>query len=241
MHLLLASLLLAQLAHFTAATDISLSSFTPRIDNLPSACRAVYTTPIDGCAASDFAAGATCSAQCLAGLVRIGVSVKTGCRDVDVGETSIIGVFQNGLGVAALCPNNKQSTTSATSAASQTNTAKTETTKSTLQTSTSTSTTAQATTTASPPSSAAQSSKASSSSGSIAIDTTVTQATSTTFQFNDPTAAPTSTGTSSGNSQLSNSGSGGGSPFDVVATGAAAQVKTTLSGLLAVAVLVACL
>ncbi|KAJ4398106.1 hypothetical protein N0V91_010454 [Didymella pomorum] len=80
MHLLLVSLLLA-VARLTAATDISLSSFTPRIDNLPSACRAVYTTPIDGCAATDFAAGATCSVQCLAGLVRIGVSVKTGFDD----------------------------------------------------------------------------------------------------------------------------------------------------------------
>jgi hypothetical protein len=190
MHLLLTSLLLAQLAQFTAATDISLSSFTPRIDNLPSACRAVYTTPIDGCAASDFAAAATCSVQCLGGLVRIGVSVKTGCRDVDVGETSIIGVFQNGLGVAALCPNNKQSTS--TSEASSTTTAKSETAKSTLQTSTSTRSSEQATTTASPPPSSAQSSTAPSSSG-IAIDTTATQAPSTTFQFNDPTAAPIQT------------------------------------------------
>ncbi|KAF3047186.1 hypothetical protein E8E12_011584 [Didymella heteroderae] len=61
MHLLPASLIL--LAQLAAAADISLSSFTPRIDNLPSACRAVYTTPIDGCAASDFAAAATCSLE----------------------------------------------------------------------------------------------------------------------------------------------------------------------------------
>ena len=240
MHLLLASLLLALLAHLTSATGISLSSFTPRIDNLPSACRAVYTTSIDGCAATDFASGAACSVQCLAGLVRIGVSVKSGCGDVDVGETSIIGVFQNGLGVAALCPNNQLSTTTAgsqTSVASQTARSTTAA-STTLQTSTSTS--AQVTTTASPPPSSAQASSTSSS-GGIAIDTTATQAASTTFHFNDPTAAPTSTGTSSGNSQLSNSDSGGGSPFDVVAIGAAGITQATMASVFAALLFAACL
>jgi hypothetical protein len=41
----------------------------------------------------------------------------------------------------------------------------------------------------------------------------------------DPSSAP------NGNSQLSNSDSGGGSPFDVVATGAAPQLLITKAGL----------
>jgi hypothetical protein len=240
MHLLTAPLILL-LAQLTAATDISLSSFTPRIDNLPSACRAVYTTAIDGCVASDFAGGATCSVQCLAGLVRIGVSVKTGCRDVDVGETSIIGVFQNGLGVAALCPNNKQSPSTSPSASTTKTTASSArpTSRSTLESSKQTSTLA--TTTAAPPSSSAQ---PSSESSGLAIDTTATQAASTSFKFNDPTAAPSSTAKPSGHSQLSNLDSGGGSPFDVVATGAGGSLHSTrfsLVGVLAAIAVAACL
>ncbi|KAF1927799.1 uncharacterized protein M421DRAFT_15796, partial [Didymella exigua CBS 183.55] len=103
MHSLLSAPLLVLLASLAAATsDISLSQFTPRINNLPTECKAVYTSTIDGCTASDFSSSATCSAQCVAGLTRIAASVKSGCRNVDVGETSIIGVFQNDIGVAAL-------------------------------------------------------------------------------------------------------------------------------------------
>ncbi|KAH6625240.1 hypothetical protein C7974DRAFT_196713 [Boeremia exigua] len=206
--------------------EISLSNFTPRIDNLPTQCKTVYNTKIDACVSSDFTLGATCSSGCLAGLAKIATAVKTGCVGVDVGETSIIGVFQNNLGVAALCPNNKQSSSSTSSSSPATTSA-------TLQTSTRTS--APATTTAAPSTSTVRPSSASSS--GLNLDTTATLATSTTI------AAPTSSATigTGVNSQLSNSDSGGGSPFDVVATGAAPQLhltKTALSTLLASILLV---
>lgn len=221
-------------ASLAAATgDISLSNFTPRIDNLPTQCKTVYNTKIDACVSSDFALGATCSSACLAGLAKIGAAVKTGCAGVDVGETSIIGVFQNDLGIAALCPNNRQTTTSSSSSSSSSAISRT-----TLQTSTRTST--PATTTAAPPTSSSQPPSASSS--GIAIDTPTGTAASS-IAFADPTSAvPTESSASNGNSQLSNSDSGGGSPFDVVATGAAPQAHNTqiiLSSVLAAVALVA--
>ncbi|KAL1601262.1 hypothetical protein SLS59_005416 [Nothophoma quercina] len=207
--------------------EISLSNFTPRIDNLPAKCKTVYDTKIDACVSSDFALGATCSSACVAGLTKIGAAVKTGCASVDVGETSIIGVFQNDLGIAALCPNNQQSTTSSSSSSTA---------QTTLQTSTRTS--APVTTTAAPPTSTTQPSRASSS--GLNLDTTATGATST--AIGNPTGAaptlvtdPSSAPSSGGTSQLSNSDSGGGSPFDVVATGAAPQLRITTAALSAVA------
>lgn len=197
--------------------EISLSNFTPRIDNLPAQCKTVYNTKIDACVSSDFSVGATCSSGCLAGLGKIGAAVKTACTGVDVGETSIIGVFQNNLGIAALCPNNKQ----ASSSSSPSSTART-----TLQTSTSTSA-APATTTAAPPTSTAQVSSALSS--GLNLDTTATLAIPTSAAptlDTEPSSAPTRT---PGNSQLSNSDSGGGSPFDVVAIGASPQLHLSKS------------
>ncbi|KAF9692742.1 hypothetical protein EKO04_009075 [Ascochyta lentis] len=194
--------------------EISLSNFTPRIDNLPTQCKTVYNTKIDACVSSDFTAGATCSSGCLAGLAKIGAAVKAGCAGVDVGETSIIGVFQNNIGINALCPNNQQ----ATASSSPSSTART-----TLQTSTRTSApaTSTAVTSTSQPSST--------SSSGLNLDPNATFATSAATAA--PTAALPTSSTPNGNSQLSNSDSGGGSPFDVVATGAAPQLRATIAAL----------
>ena len=223
-------------AGLAAATggQIALSSFTPRIEDLPSKCKTVYNTPINGCVSSDFGAGATCSSGCLAGLAKIGSAVKIGCADVDVGETSMIGVFQNDIGVASLCPNNELPSSSSSSSSSPTS-------RTTLQTSTRTS--APATTSASSTSTSISSSVSPSSSG-LNIDTTATSTPPGGEIGATPTPAPTpskspNTGASS---QLSNSDSGGGSPFDVVATGAAPHshtTMTTLSTLLAAVFIVA--
>ncbi|OCK98252.1 uncharacterized protein K441DRAFT_544718, partial [Cenococcum geophilum 1.58] len=94
----------------TAATAISLSNFTPRINDLPSACNTVYTQAIPGCQVSDFTANAQCSKACINGLVQISAEVNSQCANADVPETSIIGVFLLGQGIPALC-NNTQVTT----------------------------------------------------------------------------------------------------------------------------------
>lgn len=88
----------------SAASAISLSNFTPRIENLPSQCQSAYTTQIEGCVAGDFAVNARCSANCVSGLVKISQLVGRQCANVDVPETSIIGVFLLGQGIPALCP-----------------------------------------------------------------------------------------------------------------------------------------
>lgn len=211
----------------TAATgsEISLSNFTPRIDNLPTRCKVVYNTKVEACVSSDFKVGATCSTGCLAGLAKIGAAVKTECDGVDTGETSIIGVFQNDFGINALCPNNQQVTTSLSSSS---------TVRTTLQTSTKTS--APVTTTAVTSTGTAQASSTSSS----GLDTDPNASTAT---FATPTAEPTGavpttvtdpSSAPNGNSQLSNTDSGGGSPFDVVATGVAPQLRSANAVLAAV-------
>ncbi|KAH8722548.1 hypothetical protein GQ44DRAFT_570392, partial [Phaeosphaeriaceae sp. PMI808] len=86
----------------TTASAVQLASFTPRVEITQPNCQAAYTTNISGCTPNDFSPSAICSSACVQGLVKIGEVVKRVCRDVDVGETSIIGVFQNDLGLAAL-------------------------------------------------------------------------------------------------------------------------------------------
>ncbi|KAL6708593.1 hypothetical protein ACN47E_002574 [Coniothyrium glycines] len=221
---------LAALASTTSA--VSLASFIPRIDSLPSQCASVYNSQIDGCKAEDFGGGAQCSKACVQGLNKITEAVRTSCADVDVGETSIIGVFQNGLGLASLCPNTPVTTVtpgpSTTRTTTQAQTSTQVAASSTLQTTTET------TSSASSQTQNAQSS--STTSGGINIDSSAPVINTASRPAANPTQAP--------NSQLSNADSGGGSPFDVVAIGSAAQVysgEASLGALLMTAVvLVAC-
>jgi hypothetical protein len=106
MHITLRSIALSFAILVTGASaTVSLSSFTPRVDNIDNTqCRAAYTTTIKGCVASDFSPPNRCSSACVQGLVDIGALIQRVCANVDVGETSIIGVFQFGIGIASLCP-----------------------------------------------------------------------------------------------------------------------------------------
>ncbi|KAF2475179.1 uncharacterized protein BDR25DRAFT_184538, partial [Lindgomyces ingoldianus] len=86
----------------SAGASVALSNFTPRIENLPQQCQAVYTRPIAGCEAGDFGSNSRCSSSCVKGLVDIQNLVTQACATVDVPETSIIGVFLLGKGIPAL-------------------------------------------------------------------------------------------------------------------------------------------
>lgn len=212
-----------------AANTVSLSSFTPRINNInDSQCQAVYTKIIEGCTPNDFVPNTRCSSECVKGLFAIGEQVKSECSNVDVGETSIIGVFQNDLGIRALCPGNSlggstPSTTSSTRTSTQTSTRATSAAPpaSTLTTSTST-----LTSTSRSQSQAAQSSSTSS-------QVLVTDPNPTSIAGGSPTnvAPPPSSSivgarpTQPPNAQLSNADSGGGSPFDVQATSDSSQLR----------------
>ena len=226
----------------STSASVSLASFIPRVDNLPSQCANIYNAKIEGCTAADFAQSATCSNACVQGLVKITEAVNRACQDVDVGETSIIGVFQNGLGIQSLCPGVTVTTISSTSSS----------TRAPAQTSTE----AVASTTSTTSTSETQDAQSSStSSGGLITDPKAT-ATLVTSAVNAPptTAAqaePSPTGNSESakpsgkaNSQLSNADSGGGSPFDVVATASSPRLRVTdvrMAALLAIALLfVAC-
>jgi hypothetical protein len=91
------------LASAAATNAISLSDFAPKSTNLPATCNAAYTSTILGCTTKDFAAGNQCSVACLNGLVAINAIIQTSCKDVDAGETSMIGLFLEGRGIQVLC------------------------------------------------------------------------------------------------------------------------------------------
>lgn len=201
----------------SAASALSLANFTPRIENLPQQCQGVYTTPIAGCEAGDFtdrSPGSTCSSACVSGLVAIMKAVESACATVDVPETSIIGVFLLGKGIPSLCPGIEVVTVSPSASVPARTTQAPA--KSTSE--------AQATTTSSKDDDEAETTSTSadptSTSSVAAIDTSVP----TTFATSAPapeTASQTSSAraTTTATQQKSNADSGGGSPFDVVATG----------------------
>ncbi|EUC51105.1 hypothetical protein COCMIDRAFT_80083 [Bipolaris oryzae ATCC 44560] len=219
------------------AQTVSLSAFIPRIDNLPSACNTVYYSAISGCVPGDFQPGATCSAACVRGLNQITDSVKKRCANVDVGELSLIGVFQNGLGIASLCPGvtvttikSDSPTTSTQSSRSSTSTRASSSTSPSSSSSSSETTAASSTVEARPTSSSSstdtqteQTTSSISSTNGLVLDPNATGSTPTTTvavppedtNAPDPSLAP--------GTQLSNAFSGGGSPFDVVATGSSSH------------------
>ncbi|KAI8942989.1 hypothetical protein NX059_001027 [Plenodomus lindquistii] len=207
----------------TASATISLSNFTPRIDRLPSQCAAVYNSKIEGCVATDFSSsdGSTpvCSAACVQGLVKIQDAVSKSCADADVSEVSIIGVFQNGLGLRALCPGVAVTTKSSTTAQATSTQAPAR-----------TSTEAAATTTSSFEmvlSTASSSPGLNSPTRGLTMDPSATGTLTTSEQATNvgPSWTAGATTSRAPNSQLSNAGSGGGSPFDVVAVGSSSQVR----------------
>ncbi|KAF2397814.1 hypothetical protein EJ06DRAFT_139791 [Trichodelitschia bisporula] len=82
---------------------VALSDFSPSISTLTGSCSTAYCTPIPGCTARDFAGGSSCSASCLSGLVQINALIASSCAGIDVGETSIVGLFKLGKGIQVLC------------------------------------------------------------------------------------------------------------------------------------------
>lgn len=208
----------------SATQSISLSNFTPRIENLPASCQSAYTSPIEGCQASDFTTADRCSAQCVQGLIKISNLVAQQCGNVDVPETSIIGVFLLGKGVPSLCPGVEvttvgQSSTQApppqTSAQAQTSSAAQPPASSQAQASSSA-----AASSSSAESAPAQSSAANTPNQSAAPPSS-TSVPQITFDTGNAPPAPAQTA----DSQKSNKDSGGGSPFDVQATGASSQLQ----------------
>lgn len=241
MQALLLSVIMSVAGVASATQAISLANFTPRIENLPSLCSAAYTSTIEGCQAGDFAANARCSAQCVQGLVKIAELVTRQCANVDVPETSIIGVFMLGAGVPAVCPGVQVTTIGKSSTQPATTQAPPEqTTTEAETTSTSESSSAAATDSASSASSTSSSGTTISSSSSTTEQPTTATQPQITFDTSAMAAPPAQTTAAS--PQKSNQESGGGSPFDVQASGSPPPLRlgrlatTAMLGLAAFAV-----
>ncbi|KAF2796370.1 hypothetical protein K505DRAFT_335280 [Melanomma pulvis-pyrius CBS 109.77] len=220
LRLLMASLLLTRA--IAATSSVALSDFIPAIESLPQPCATVYNQVITGCVAADFdASKQRCSAACVSGLVAISQAVSRSCSLDDVSETSIIGVFLQGKGIPILCQGVSVTTIGAAS--------------SSTSTTTSSSSKAQAT---SSQDAASNSAGASSSSAPSSLVTSAANSDATTlapaapttpaasqpsFIWSLPADSSTAAPAQTASSQKSNSDSGGGSPFDVVATGSSPQ------------------
>ncbi|KAF2748818.1 hypothetical protein M011DRAFT_476191 [Sporormia fimetaria CBS 119925] len=205
----------------TSATDsVSLSSFKGKVRDLPEDCQEVYTSPIPSCKIEDFEPGAVCSTACVRSLSKLVETVSTACAGVEAPERTILRLFLDGLGLKALCP-------------------KVEVISSTSEVRTSTS---RPTMTEAPESSATEteteeaSSTTSSSSTLLAIDTAVpTTLTTAPPNLNQDSSSPPPAAqpTSSISFQKSNQDSGGGSPFDIQATGSS-EDRTALRSLVGI-------
>jgi hypothetical protein len=248
MHITLRSIALSFAILVTGASaTVSLSSFTPRVDNIDNTqCRAAYTTTIKGCVASDFSPPNRCSSACVQGLVDIGALIQRVCANVDVGETSIIGVFQFGIGIASLCPGVEVVTITSKSQAQTTWTATSRPATNSVPPAYSLATTFTSTTasTTSASSSQAKSTLSSVASSSQAIVTdpnpTSIPGVSPTGTVQQPAATSTAARPVTPNAQLSNADSGGGSPFDVQAVSASSHLQvlsSTTAALLGSAIL----
>ncbi|KAF4304268.1 hypothetical protein GTA08_BOTSDO08297 [Botryosphaeria dothidea] len=225
------------------ARAVSLSDFTPRVEDLSSQCDAVYNRQIKDCSASDLQTGDNCSVACISGLVAIAESVKSACANDDIAETSIIGVFLLGKGPQILCSNiaattlgggqTSKTTTSSITQQSSTLELSSQTTDAgtTIVAGTSTSTTADATSTAASTEASSTSAEETTTAETTAAATTSsveTTAESTTAATSSTSSEAAST-TSSGATDLAslNEGSGGGSPFDFVAGNGSSQTAAS--------------
>ncbi|KAF2865450.1 hypothetical protein BDV95DRAFT_253532 [Massariosphaeria phaeospora] len=219
----------------TASQLVALSNFTPQVDNLPSQCQTVYTTKIQGCVPGDFVTkdGHQCTESCVSGLYKIAPAVIQQCRGATVPDKSIVAIFLLSLGPNALCPNNGLPEPEASSTqVEQTSTRPPPPPASTAQ-EPSPSSTAEIDTDPRASATTLATSSASPTSPTVAPPASTpppqpTSATGDSPALQPPPAAPSETASS----QKSNSGSGGGSPFDVVAAGSSSQLRpsTAMSG-----------
>ncbi|KAJ4305668.1 hypothetical protein N0V90_001199 [Kalmusia sp. IMI 367209] len=204
----------------TDTVPVSLSRFTPRIENLPASCLVAYNAPIEGCTKDDFPKNRdeninNCSADCVNGLLKIVELVNQNCMTVRVPADSIIGVALLGNLLPQLCGKIVVVTEQPSSTQAPA-----------LQTS---STSSEASTTQEAQSSSAQQAQSSSSSqttesASSASTTSAANTPNQSIELAPPnasggltldTASPPPVPSQTAIGQKSNPDSGGGSPFDV--------------------------
>ncbi|KAL7790615.1 hypothetical protein V8C43DRAFT_306398 [Trichoderma afarasin] len=232
------------LAGAASANSLSLSNFQSLTSSVSVQCLYAYNLPIRGCSPSDFGSGATCSEGCIAGLQAVQFSVQGFCTNINAASNSLLVEVKGGHILDALCkkdaplkstastptppPTNtppppqtssqSKETTSITSTTSTTNQPITTTTSSVPSTTVTTAVTSAIPTTLTSvtiPSSTSEST-AETTNAATSQTTNDQQPTSTSEENPKPTRRP--------NTQP---GSGGGSPFDFVASSKATEFGLT--------------
>ncbi|KAL5084099.1 hypothetical protein Trisim1_012329 [Trichoderma cf. simile WF8] len=228
------------LAGAASANSLSLSNFQSLTSSVSVQCLYAYNLPIRGCSPSDFGSGATCSEGCIAGLEAVQFSVQGFCTNINAASNSLLVEVKGGHILDALCKKDaplKSTTPTPTPPPPQT-TSESKKTTSTTSVASTTSTTSQPISTTSSVSSTTVTTAATS-----AIPTTLTSVTipsstseSTTEATNAATSQTTNdqqpTSTSEENTKPTRRpntqpGSGGGSPFDFVASSKATEFGLT--------------
>ncbi|KKP06307.1 hypothetical protein THAR02_01552 [Trichoderma harzianum] len=230
------------LAGAASANSLSLSNFQSLTSSVSVQCLYAYNLPIRGCSPSDFGSGATCSEGCIAGLQAVQFSVQGFCTNINAASNSLLVEVKGGHILDALCK--KDAPLKSTASTPTPPPEKTPQTSSESQRTTSTASTTSTTSTTSQPISTTSSVPSTTVTTAVtsAIPTTLTSViipSSTSESTTEATNAATSqattdeqpTSTSEENSKPTRRpntqpGSGGGSPFDFVASS-----KATESGL----------
>ncbi|PKK54918.1 hypothetical protein CI102_224 [Trichoderma harzianum] len=234
------------LAGAASANSLSLSNFQSLTSSVSVQCLYAYNLPIRGCSPSDFGSGATCSEGCITGLQAVQFSVQGFCTNINAASNSLLAEVKGGHILDALCKKDAplKSTASTptppptkTPPPPQTSSQSKETTSTTSTISTTSITSQPISTTSSVPSTTVTTAVTS------AIPTTLTSVTipsstseSTTETTNAATSQTTNdqqpTSTSEENLKPTRRpntqpGSGGGSPFDFVASSKATEFGLT--------------
>ncbi|KAL7935755.1 hypothetical protein V8C35DRAFT_298156 [Trichoderma chlorosporum] len=97
----LASLIL--LAGAASGTLLTLSNFQSLTASVSVQCLYAYNLPIRGCSPSDFTHGKTCSESCIAGLLAVQFTVQGVCSNVNTASNSLLVKVKEGHILDALC------------------------------------------------------------------------------------------------------------------------------------------
>ncbi|KAL6802694.1 hypothetical protein GGI42DRAFT_324977 [Trichoderma sp. SZMC 28013] len=91
------------LAGAVSGTSLSLSNFQSLTSSVSVQCLYAYNLPIRGCSLSDFTGGATCSEGCIAGLEAVQFSVQGLCTNINAASNSLIVEVKEGHILDVLC------------------------------------------------------------------------------------------------------------------------------------------
>lgn len=96
-------LLLPFLNILAIAESVTLSEFQ-QINGFSAQCTRAYNTPIPNCTPNDFVNDNACSQACISGLEALTSLINTECAGTSTSPNTLIGLFFEGKGVQALCP-----------------------------------------------------------------------------------------------------------------------------------------